>query len=153
MFDQLDFSSIEPSDQQRLLLLGAFVAIGLLFSVQLSQTAAPAPLRWTQLTPETKYVSLFSHLSIGQSKSKLNSTNLYRPYWYTLYVLEAFLAVQNTYPNLLRSMESLLATGYEDKILNAVWVGLLGLEVLMVLGVAVRGVVKRVSPAAKAKTS
>lgn len=68
-------------------------------------------------------------------------------------MLEAFLFVQNTYPNLLRSMENVLATGYEDKILNAVWVGLLGLEVIMVLGVAVRGVMKRASPAPKAKTS
>lgn len=60
--------------------------------------------------------------------------------------------MQNTYPNMLRSMETVLNTGYEDKILNAVWVGLLGLEILMVVGVAVRGLAKRVQPAAKAKT-
>lgn len=53
---------------------------------------------------------------------------------------------------MLRSMETVLNTGYEDKILNAVWVGLLGLEILMVVGVAVRGLAKRVQPAAKAKT-
>jgi hypothetical protein len=47
---------------------------------------------------------------------------------------------------LLRRMEP-YAHGYEDRILNAVWVGLLGLEVLMVLGVAVRGIAKRLSPA------
>ncbi|KFH45406.1 hypothetical protein ACRE_037460 [Hapsidospora chrysogenum ATCC 11550] len=47
---------------------------------------------------------------------------------------------------LLRRMEP-YAHGYEDRILNAVWVGLLGLEVLMVLGVAVRAIAKRLSPA------
>lgn len=34
----------------------------------------------------------------------------------------------------------------EEKILNIVWVGILGLEVLMILGVAVRGIVRRWSP-------
>lgn len=46
-----------------------------------------------------------------------------------------------------------VAFGHEDRILNAVWVGLLGLEVLMVLGVAVRGIAKRLAPAPKEKTS
>lgn len=50
-----EFLESEPSAGQRLVLLCVFVAIGLVFSVQLSQTAAPEPLRWTRLTPETKY--------------------------------------------------------------------------------------------------
>jgi hypothetical protein len=59
-----------------------------------------------------------------------------------VYILEAFLAVQNTYPILLEKMRT-LHLGNEETILNAVWVGLLGLEVLMVLGVFVQGVAKR----------
>ncbi|CAH0014832.1 unnamed protein product [Clonostachys rhizophaga] len=35
--------------------------------------------------------------------------------------------------------------GSEDKILNAVWVGILGLEVLMVLGVAIQSIWKRLA--------
>jgi hypothetical protein len=35
--------------------------------------------------------------------------------------------------------------GHEEEILNAVWIGLLGLEIAMVLGVAVRGLVKGLS--------
>ena len=50
--------------------------------------------------------------------------------------------MQNAYPLLLEKMTT-LHLGNEEKILNAVWVGLLGLEVLMVLGVFVRGVAKR----------
>ncbi|KAI6780962.1 uncharacterized protein J7T54_003104 [Emericellopsis cladophorae] len=122
----------DPTTEQRLLLLGAFVAVGLLLSLQLSQTASPQPFRWTLLTDET------------------------RPYWYTLYVLEAFLAMHNTYPLLLEKMRS-LHLGNEEKILNAVWVGLLGLEVLMVLGVFVQGIAKRLgygaAPARKVKAS
>ncbi|POR33868.1 Uncharacterized protein TPAR_05942 [Tolypocladium paradoxum] len=34
----------------------------------------------------------------------------------------------------------------EEKILNIVWVGILSLEVLMILGVAVKGIVRRWSP-------
>ena len=52
-----EFLESEPSAGQRLVLLCVFVAIGLVFSVQLSQTAAPEPLRWTRLTPETKYAA------------------------------------------------------------------------------------------------
>ena len=79
-------------------------------------------------------------------------THRKRHIWFTIYVLEAFLLVQNTYPMLLEMMED-FAFGHEERILNAVWVGLLGLEVLMVLGVAVRGIAKRLSPAPKQKTS
>lgn len=75
-----------------------------------------------------------------------------RPLWFTLYVLEAFLLVQNAYPLLLEKMAA-YAYGYEERILNAVWVGLLGLEVLMVLGVAVRGIVKRLSSTPKYKAA
>ena len=48
---------VDLGDEQRLLLLGAFVAVGLLLSLQLSQTVSPEPLRWTLLTDETRWVS------------------------------------------------------------------------------------------------
>lgn len=34
----------------------------------------------------------------------------------------------------------------EERVLNMVWVGIVGLEVLMVLGVAVQQIVRRLSP-------
>ncbi|KAL7924925.1 hypothetical protein ACQKWADRAFT_261498 [Trichoderma austrokoningii] len=38
------------------------------------------------------------------------------------------------------------ASDYEEKLLNTVWVGIVGLEVLMVLAVAARGLFRRFSP-------
>lgn len=37
----------------------------------------------------------------------------------------------------------------EERVLNTVWMGILGLEVLMVLGVAIQGVVKKCGAAPK----
>jgi hypothetical protein len=102
---------------QRLYFVWAFVLNGLLISVQLSQTQAPVPLAWTRLTERT------------------------RPYWHIAYVLQAFLLLQNTYPMLLQSLDGYFH-GHEEEILNAIWIGLLGLEIAMVLGVAVRGLAK-----------
>ena len=47
--------NFEPSPDQRLLLLGAFVILGLVVSLQASQTQSDAPLQWTRLTSETRY--------------------------------------------------------------------------------------------------
>jgi hypothetical protein len=114
------------STEQRLSLLWAFITVGLVICVQVAQTQTDAPWDWARLTAQT------------------------RPFWFTVYVLEAWLLVQNTYPQLLETMES-LAIGDEERILNAVWIGLLGLEVLMVLGVAVQSIVKRLVPQPKQK--
>ena len=73
-----------------------------------------------------------------------------RRYWYTLYVLEAFLLVQAMY-DILR--ETIAEYGYDDRFLNGLWLGLLGLETLMVLGVAVQGVVRRLQGTSKLKTT
>jgi fatty-acid desaturase len=117
-----------PSTEQRLCLLWAFVVLGLVISVQISQAQADRPLQWTRLTPENKLR------------------------WFTLYILEAFLLVQNAYPLLLAKMHA-LAIGNEERILNAVWIGLLSVEIIMVLGVAVQSIAKRLSYRPKAKTS
>lgn len=60
--------------------------------------------------------------------------------------------MQSAYPILLEIMAE-FANGYEEKILNTVWIGLLGLETLMVLGVAVQGIIKRYGPQPKQKTT
>lgn len=73
-----------------------------------------------------------------------------RPYWYTLYVLEAFLLVQTMYGTL---KDRIAGYGYDDKFLNALWLGLLGLETVMVMGLAVRGVVQRLQAPPKLKTT
>jgi hypothetical protein len=57
-------------------------------------------------------------------------------------VLEAFLLLQSAYPILIRKMEG-YAFGYEERLLNSIWIGLLGIEALMVVGVAVRGLMSR----------
>ena len=67
-----------------------------------------------------------------------------RPVWFSLYVLEAFLLVQSSYPIILDKMTaSGYAFGHEEQLLNGIWMGLLGLETLMVLGVAVQSLVRR----------
>jgi hypothetical protein len=126
--DSVSRLAITPA--QRLYLVWAFVANGILISVQLSQSQSPTPLTWARLTAET------------------------RPYWYTVYMLQAFLFIQNMYPILLKNMTGYFQ-GREETVLNAVWVGLLGLEILMVLGVAVRSVVKtlKAPPRPKQKTT
>lgn len=77
-------------------------------------------------------------------------TGAARRYWYTLYVLEAFLLMQSMYDIL---KETIAEYGYDDKFLNAVWLGLLGLETLMVVGVAVQGVARKLQGAPKVKTA
>ena len=42
-------------------------------------------------------------------------------------------------------LAALIADQDEDKLLNNIWIGLLGVEALMVLGVALRGLVEAVS--------
>jgi hypothetical protein len=42
---------------------------------------------------------------------------------------------------------------HEEQILNTVWIGLLGLEVLMVLGVILQAIVKRCKPLARHRSS
>lgn len=49
--------------------------------------------------------------------------------------------------------ERIVEYGYDDRFLNALWFGLLGLETLMVLGVAVQGVVRKLQGPPKVKTT
>ncbi|PTB44319.1 uncharacterized protein TrAFT101_002882 [Trichoderma asperellum] len=44
------------------------------------------------------------------------------------------------------------ASDYEEKLLNTVWVSIVGLEVLMVLAVATRGIFRRLSPHLKLRS-
>lgn len=48
------FSDFQLSPLQRILILWAFVAIGLVIAVQVSQAHEERPLRWTKLTGETR---------------------------------------------------------------------------------------------------
>lgn len=52
-----------------------------------------------------------------------------------------------------RVREAIVELGYDDRFLNALWLGLLGLEALMVVGVAVQGVSRRMQAAPKVKTT
>lgn len=84
--------------------------------------------------------------------AELHSDNPPRPNWYILYILKSLLFIQNACPILLKSMDG-YANGFEERVLNTVWIGLLGIEVLMVLGVAVQGVIKRFGPQPKQRTA
>lgn len=55
-----------------------------------------------------------------------------RPYWYTYYTFVAFLFMQISYRPLRWNLEG-MAGGLEVPILDALWVGLLGLEAVMII--------------------
>ncbi|KAM0265685.1 hypothetical protein ACHAQJ_000119 [Trichoderma viride] len=44
------------------------------------------------------------------------------------------------------------ASDYEERLLNTVWMGIVGLEVLMVLAVAARGIFRRLNPHLKLRS-
>ncbi|ORY61402.1 uncharacterized protein BCR38DRAFT_487153 [Pseudomassariella vexata] len=113
---------------QRLLLIWLFIATGLVLALQASQSVADPRPRWTLLNKEQK------------------------PYWYTFYVFAAFMLLQVTYRPLLWNMEGMLG-GYEVAILDGLWIGLLGLEAVMIVSVLVLGIVRTAKPAQKIKES
>ncbi len=63
-------------------------------------------------------------------------------------MLEAFLLVQISHRVLLFNMAgNPLLFGYEEQLLNSIWMGLLGLEAAMVVSVAAMTVFRAVAPA------
>ncbi|KAK9770059.1 hypothetical protein SCAR479_13248 [Seiridium cardinale] len=98
------FPEQELSLLQRILLIWAFVASGLVIAVQASQSYAEPRPRWT--------------LVQGNNK----------PYWYTYYAFVVFLLMQILYGPLRFNLEGLLPWGLEVHILDTLWIGLLGLE-------------------------
>lgn len=86
---------------------------------------------------------------------ELQNTNSYasvlRLYWYTFYVLEAFLTMQISYRPLLWKLEEGLGLGSDsirgtEALLDSLWIGLLGLEVAMVAGVIISRIIQMLSP-------
>jgi hypothetical protein len=73
-----------------------------------------------------------------------------RPYWYTFYVFVAFLLVQISHGVLMWKIGGVLG-GYEETLLDGIWIALLGLECLMVAGVVVRRVAAAWRPGEKLK--
>ncbi|KAI0133449.1 hypothetical protein BJ170DRAFT_163181 [Xylariales sp. AK1849] len=102
-FPQQDLSLL-----QRMLLIWAFVASAFVIVVQISQSWAEPRPRWTVTTSETK------------------------PYWYTFYTFVAFLFMQVAYGPLRWNLEGKpWLGGLEVHVLDALWIGLLGLEAAM----------------------
>ncbi|KAH6647870.1 hypothetical protein BKA67DRAFT_399973 [Truncatella angustata] len=89
---------------QRMLLIWAFIFSGFVLSFKASQTYAEPRPRWTVMTEHNK------------------------PYWYTYYVYVAFMLMQVSYGPLRWNLEGLLPGKLEVHILDALWIGLLGLE-------------------------
>ncbi|OIW24545.1 hypothetical protein CONLIGDRAFT_718464 [Coniochaeta ligniaria NRRL 30616] len=116
----------ELSLLQRLLIIWLFILCGLVLAVQAAKQYADRPAAKWRLTAETK------------------------PYWYTFYVLEAFLLVQISHRVLMLNFSGALG-GYEETLLDGLWMGLLALECLMVAGVAVRAALRAGQPGKKVK--
>jgi hypothetical protein len=55
-----------------------------------------------------------------------------RPYWYTYYTFVAFLFMQISYRPLRWNLEGMVG-GFEVPVLDALWIGLLGLEAVMIV--------------------
>jgi hypothetical protein len=58
--------------------------------------------------------------------------------------------VQITYRHAMDKWAGMLG-GHEETLLNGLWMGLLGLECLMVVGVVVRGLTRMARPTGKVK--
>jgi len=58
--------------------------------------------------------------------------------------------MHSTYPMMLDQLR-LYAIGNEEKLLNAIWIGLLGLEALMVCCATAMGLARRFAPRSKQK--
>lgn len=80
----------------------------------------------------------------------LLTLRIIRPYWRTIYALEAFLLMQVMYDIL---KVAIAEYGYDDRFLNALWLALLGLETFLVLGLAARYVAQRLKEPEKLKTT
>lgn len=131
VFDALWYFNTHVTLFGRMMFLWSFVLLGLIIAAQVSQYGEPdhTRIQWVRLTDES------------------------RPYWYTFYVLEAFLFVSGGYPMLHEKMSMYLGTGYEDQILNAIWIGLLSVEALMVAGVTVLSISRKLKSPPKQKTN
>ncbi|KAH8666533.1 hypothetical protein BX600DRAFT_461955 [Xylariales sp. PMI_506] len=96
----------------RMGLIWLFIIAGLVVALQVSQSWAEPRPQWTVIDQHS------------------------RPYWMTYYVFVAFLFMQITYRPLLFNLDGLLG-GLEVEILDALWIGLLGLEAVMLAWVFV----------------
>lgn len=110
--------------------------------------------------PSAKEISNAMRLCNQEKKEnvvELQNTNSYasvlRLYWYTFYVLEAFLTMQISYRPLLWKLEEGLGLGLgsdsirgTEALLDSLWIGLLGLEVAMVAGVIISRIIQMFSP-------
>ncbi|KAK1965646.1 hypothetical protein LY78DRAFT_91100 [Colletotrichum sublineola] len=126
----LDFNS-HVTLFQRMMFLVTFCFSGIILAVQASQIGEDdrRRIQWTRLTDQT------------------------RPYWYTFYVTQVFLFVSGAYPMLHDKMTMYIGSGYEEQILNIIWVGLLSVEALMVAGVAGIAITRKFKGSPKQKTN
>lgn len=106
----LDF--LVNADQfHRLMTLWAWCLGGILMAMQASQLGEERPIPWLKLNDRSK------------------------PYWFLLYITETLLFTTGAYPVILNKMSGfVLFFGHEQQILNGLWLGLVGIEILMVLG-------------------
>ncbi|KAK2047967.1 hypothetical protein LZ31DRAFT_89816 [Colletotrichum somersetense] len=126
----LDFNS-HVTLFQRMMFLFAFCLSGIILAVQASQFGEDdrRRIQWTRLTDQS------------------------RPYWYTFYFTQVFLFVTGAYPMLYDKMTMYIGSGYEEQILNIIWVSLLSVEALMVAGVAGVAITRKFKGAPKQKTN
>src|SRR5690606_18763362 len=77
-----------------------------------------------------------------------------RPIWHAIYVLDLFCLVVSGYPIYRTQLAGQpVFKGYEEQLLDGIWMGLLGLETLIVLGIAMRTVSRKLKAPPKLKTT
>lgn len=96
--------------------------------------------------------TLLCSLDVSFHRSRLTPPRpgIRRPFWYTFYVFQTVLFITGAYPMLLQKMDGLLG-GFEQVTLNGIWILLVGIEVLMVVGVAFTTVIRTLRTAPKQK--
>lgn len=133
-------ATYELSLFQRIMVIWLFVICGLFISFHIAQQWTEKPYAWARLTEKTRCV-IHDCVDVGTHRD-LHGNRLY---WYTFYVFEAFLTVQILYRILEEKMAGAL-NGLEMQVLDSVWIGLLGLEVLMVIWAGGVTVMRSIAP-------
>jgi hypothetical protein len=132
---------------EKMMYLWGFVLGGILLAVQASQIGEKTQFEWTKLNARTKYVSL------QQQRPRQNANAPPpRPYWFTTYLTIFGLLLTGSHDIWTAKMETWpFLFGREQQIMNGLWLGVVGLDIVMVFYATLTFLTRTMVPAPKQK--
>ncbi|KAH6693908.1 hypothetical protein F5X68DRAFT_187668 [Plectosphaerella plurivora] len=113
---------------EKMMYLWGFVIGGILLAVQASQIGEKTQFEWTKLNARTK------------------------PYWFTAYLTIFGLLLTGSHEIWTDTMESWpFLFGREQQIMDGIWLGVVGLDIIMVFFATLTFLTRSMSPAPKQK--